>query len=123
MHTGQKQTHMPDGYQAPSAEVPEKTKRAEEHGRIRRINAWRAHHRMDNNGTDEPWLLLFKSETHNHPTEIEPFGSAATTINGAIRDAGQPPRRYVPSRASLARATSGARQGYHARQAAAARKW
>ena len=37
------------------------------------------------NGT-EKWLLLFKNETHNHPTEIEPFGGAATCIGGAIRD-------------------------------------
>ena len=45
-------------------------------------------------GVTEPWLLLFKNETHNHPTEIEPFGGAATCIGGAIRD---PPsgRRYV----------------------------
>ncbi len=35
---------------------------------------------------DEKWLLLFKNETHNHPTEIEPFGGAATCIGGAIRD-------------------------------------
>ncbi len=34
----------------------------------------------------EPWLLMFKNETHNHPTEIEPFGGAATCIGGAIRD-------------------------------------
>ena len=38
------------------------------------------------NGKSEPWLLLFKNETHNHPTEIEPFGGAATCIGGAIRD-------------------------------------
>jgi phosphoribosylformylglycinamidine synthase len=38
------------------------------------------------NGGDEDWLLLFKNETHNHPTEIEPFGGAATCIGGAIRD-------------------------------------
>ncbi len=38
------------------------------------------------NGKAEPWLLLFKNETHNHPTEIEPFGGAATCIGGAIRD-------------------------------------
>jgi phosphoribosylformylglycinamidine synthase len=38
------------------------------------------------NGVNEPWLLLFKNETHNHPTEIEPFGGAATCIGGAIRD-------------------------------------
>ncbi len=37
-------------------------------------------------GKKEPWLLLFKNETHNHPTEIEPFGGAATCIGGAIRD-------------------------------------
>ena len=37
-------------------------------------------------GVSEPWLLLFKNETHNHPTEIEPFGGAATCIGGAIRD-------------------------------------
>ena len=34
----------------------------------------------------EPWLLLFKNETHNHPTEIEPFGGASTCVGGAIRD-------------------------------------
>ena len=38
------------------------------------------------NGEDQKWLLLFKNETHNHPTEIEPFGGAATCIGGAIRD-------------------------------------
>ena len=37
-------------------------------------------------GVKEPWLLLFKNETHNHPTEIEPFGGASTCIGGAIRD-------------------------------------
>lgn len=37
-------------------------------------------------GRKEPWLLLFKNETHNHPTEIEPFGGASTCIGGAIRD-------------------------------------
>jgi phosphoribosylformylglycinamidine synthase len=37
-------------------------------------------------GEEEPWLLLFKNETHNHPTEIEPFGGAATCLGGAIRD-------------------------------------
>ncbi len=41
---------------------------------------------MDVNGKDEDWLFLFKNETHNHPTEIEPFGGAATCIGGAIRD-------------------------------------
>ncbi len=37
-------------------------------------------------GSKEPWLLMFKNETHNHPTEIEPFGGAATCLGGAIRD-------------------------------------
>ena len=41
---------------------------------------------VDVNGHDEDWLFLFKNETHNHPTEIEPFGGAATCIGGAIRD-------------------------------------
>ncbi len=38
------------------------------------------------NGNIEKWLVMFKNETHNHPTEIEPFGGAATCIGGAIRD-------------------------------------
>lgn len=42
--------------------------------------------KVDADGVEEPWLLLFKNETHNHPTEIEPFGGAATCIGGAIRD-------------------------------------
>ena len=41
---------------------------------------------VDNNGRIEKWLLMFKNETHNHPTEIEPFGGAATCLGGAIRD-------------------------------------
>ena len=50
------------------------------------INACSIHITVDNGGVDEPWLLMFKNETHNHPTEIEPFGGAATCIGGAIRD-------------------------------------
>lgn len=50
------------------------------------INACSVKIQVDNNGTQEDWLLLFKNETHNHPTEIEPFGGAATCIGGAIRD-------------------------------------
>ncbi len=41
---------------------------------------------VDINGKEEPWLLMYKNETHNHPTEIEPFGGAATCVGGAIRD-------------------------------------
>ena len=41
---------------------------------------------VDVNGVTEDWLLMFKNETHNHPTEIEPFGGVATCLGGAIRD-------------------------------------
>ncbi len=50
------------------------------------INACTVKIDVDVDGTPEKWLLLFKNETHNHPTEIEPFGGAATCIGGAIRD-------------------------------------
>ncbi len=50
------------------------------------VNACTVHIEVDIDGQKEPWLLLFKNETHNHPTEIEPFGGAATCIGGAIRD-------------------------------------
>lgn len=50
------------------------------------INACTVKVDVNIDGKKEPWLLLFKNETHNHPTEIEPFGGAATCIGGAIRD-------------------------------------
>ena len=50
------------------------------------INACTVKIEVEVDGVKEPWLLLFKNETHNHPTEIEPFGGAATCIGGAIRD-------------------------------------
>ncbi len=50
------------------------------------INACTVKIQVNVDGKEEPWLLLFKNETHNHPTEIEPFGGAATCIGGAIRD-------------------------------------
>ena len=50
------------------------------------INACTVKLDVDIDGKTEKWLLLFKNETHNHPTEIEPFGGAATCIGGAIRD-------------------------------------
>ncbi|MCQ2546309.1 MAG: phosphoribosylformylglycinamidine synthase [Clostridia bacterium] len=50
------------------------------------INACTVKIKANIDGKDEDWLLLFKNETHNHPTEIEPFGGAATCIGGAIRD-------------------------------------
>ena len=50
------------------------------------INACTVKIEVEVDGEKQPWLLLFKNETHNHPTEIEPFGGAATCIGGAIRD-------------------------------------
>ncbi len=50
------------------------------------INACTVKMDVEVDGVKEPWLLLFKNETHNHPTEIDPFGGAATCIGGAIRD-------------------------------------
>ncbi|MDR2899259.1 MAG: phosphoribosylformylglycinamidine synthase [Clostridiales bacterium] len=50
------------------------------------INACSIKVKVDVNGMLEDWLIMFKNETHNHPTEIEPFGGAATCLGGAIRD-------------------------------------
>ncbi len=50
------------------------------------INACSIHVSADVSGENQDWLLMFKNETHNHPTEIEPFGGAATCIGGCIRD-------------------------------------
>ncbi len=50
------------------------------------INACSVKIKVDIDGETEDWILMFKNETHNHPTEIEPFGGAATCLGGAIRD-------------------------------------
>ena len=50
------------------------------------INACSIIINVEKDGKNEEWLLMFKNETHNHPTEIEPFGGAATCLGGAIRD-------------------------------------
>ena len=50
------------------------------------INACTITIEVEYDGKKEPWYLLFKNETHNHPTEIEPFGGASTCLGGAIRD-------------------------------------
>jgi len=50
------------------------------------INACSIKINVDVDGKNQDWLLMFKNETHNHPTEIEPFGGAATCLGGAIRD-------------------------------------
>ena len=48
------------------------------------VNACTVKIKVDTDHGKEDWLLLFKNETHNHPTEIEPFGGAATCVGGAI---------------------------------------
>ncbi|MDE5916836.1 MAG: phosphoribosylformylglycinamidine synthase, partial [Oscillospiraceae bacterium] len=50
------------------------------------INACSVKIKVNADGKEEDWILMFKNETHNHPTEIEPFGGAATCLGGAIRD-------------------------------------
>ncbi len=50
------------------------------------INACSIRATVDVDGREEAYLVMFKNETHNHPTEIEPFGGAATCLGGAIRD-------------------------------------
>ena len=50
------------------------------------INACSIEANVTVDGEAQPWLIQFKNETHNHPTEIEPFGGAATCLGGAIRD-------------------------------------
>ncbi|MBQ4257851.1 MAG: phosphoribosylformylglycinamidine synthase [Clostridia bacterium] len=63
-----------------------KTGKLEKLDESEEINACTVKIEIESDGKKEPWLLLFKNETHNHPTEIEPFGGAATCIGGAIRD-------------------------------------
>ena len=50
------------------------------------VNACSIRVEADVNGQKEEWLVMFKNETHNHPTEFEPFGGASTCLGGAIRD-------------------------------------
>ena len=57
-----------------------------DHDESEDINACNVRIKVDVDGRDEDWLLMFKYETHNLPTEIEPFGGAATCLGGAIRD-------------------------------------
>lgn len=82
-------------------------------------------------GKDEDWLVMFKNETHNHPTEIEPFGGAATCLGGAIRDPlsgrvyvyqamrvtgaadpRKPVEETIPGKLSQRKITQGAAAGY-----------
>ncbi len=69
-----------------AAKYLKKTGKLEKLDESEEINACTVKIDVEVDGKSEPWLLLFKNETHNHPTEIEPFGGAATCIGGAIRD-------------------------------------
>ena len=69
-----------------AAKYLKKTGKLEKLDESEEINACTVKIEVEVDGKKEPWLLLFKNETHNHPTEIEPFGGAATCIGGAIRD-------------------------------------
>ncbi len=95
------------------------------------INACSINAMVDIDGKKEPWLIQFKNETHNHPTEIEPFGGAATCLGGAIRDplsgrayvyqamrvtgAGDPTTSFedtLDAKLPQSKITTGAAQGY-----------
>ncbi len=95
------------------------------------INACSIVVNADINGKNEEWLVMFKNETHNHPTEIEPFGGAATCLGGAIRDplsgrvyvyqamrvtgSGDPRTRMedtIPGKLPQKKITTGAASGY-----------
>lgn len=95
------------------------------------INACSINVDVEIDGKKEPWLVQFKNETHNHPTEIEPFGGAATCLGGAIRDplsgrayvyqamrvtgAGDPTTPFektLDAKLPQAKITTGATQGY-----------
>ncbi len=95
------------------------------------INACSINAEVEIDGKTEPWLIQFKNETHNHPTEIEPFGGAATCLGGAIRDplsgrayvyqamrvtgSGDPTTPFektLPAKLPQSKITTGAAQGY-----------
>ena len=95
------------------------------------INACSINAEVVVDGKAEPWLIQFKNETHNHPTEIEPFGGAATCLGGAIRDplsgrayvyqamrvtgSGDPTTPFektLPAKLPQSKITTGAAQGY-----------
>ncbi len=95
------------------------------------INACSIQMEIEVDGKKEPWLIQFKNETHNHPTEIEPFGGAATCLGGAIRDplsgrayvyqamrvtgSGDPRKPFeetLPHKLPQKKITTGAAQGY-----------
>lgn len=63
-----------------------KTGKLDDQEQSEEINACSIEIEVDEDGVKRPWLLMFKNETHNHPTEIEPYGGASTCVGGAIRD-------------------------------------
>ena len=84
---GARNRPSPDGHRPDRHEDPAPPGAARRPGRVRRDQ--RLQHRgpdPESDGREEEWLVMFKNETHNHPTEIEPFGGAATCLGGAIRD-------------------------------------
>ena len=88
------------------------------------INACTVKIKCDVDGEDQDWLFLFKNETHNHPTEIEPFGGAATCIGGAIRDPPVRPQLRLSGHAGHRRGgPPGPGQRDPARQAAPSASW
>ncbi len=82
-----RQARLPHGHGHDRRQVPQEDRPAHDHvDESEEINACTVKVTVDVDGEDQDWLFLFKNETHNHPTEIEPFGGAATCVGGAIRD-------------------------------------
>ena len=83
----QKQAGFADGYGDDRHEIPQKAREWSDNlDESDEINACSIEVPVEIDGKTEQWLVQFKNETHNHPTEIEPFGGAATCLGGAIRD-------------------------------------
>ena len=81
------QEPVPHGHGLHRSQISQETRQGRRSGRIGRDQ--RLQHqgqRLRSTAREEDWLVMFKNETHNHPTEIEPFGGAATCLGGAIRD-------------------------------------
>ena len=77
---------MPDGSCPDGYEKLKKEGKLADQEESDEINACSIVVPLEVDGKTEEWLVNFKNETHNHPTEIEPFGGAATCLGGAIRD-------------------------------------
>ena len=86
---------MPDGSGPDGYEKAEKEGKLEDQEESDEINACSIVVPVEIDGETEEWLINFKNETHNHPTEIEPFGGAATCLGGAIRDPSPDAPMYI----------------------------